>query len=136
MDCPANDRFANSQIIANEMAEGMVDDVDLWMMAELTGDPYAADGFFGFDPYGGKKPEDLTIWSRHGFLPPTEGPAHYELRFPEVVSEMGQIRRLHGPPKRVLVAGAALDKVELSFSSDASFGFQESDDLQPLQPES
>ena len=116
MDYPANDRFANSQIIADEMADGMVDDVDLWMMAELTGDLYAAEGFFGFDPYGGKPPEDLTIWTREGFLPPVKGPAHYELRFPEIVSDDGRVRRLHGPPQRVLVAGPAPNAVEMEWS--------------------
>lgn len=117
MDYPANDRFANSQIIADEMADGMVDDVDLWMMAELTGDLYAGEGFFGFDPYGGKKPEELTTWSREGFLPPVEGPAHYELRFPEIVADGGRIRRLHGPPLRVLVAGPAPNAVELEWNA-------------------
>ena len=129
---PANDQFANPDTIAEDMAIGMIDDIDLMMFAELTADFYAIDGFFGFDPYGGKKPEDLTIWTKEGFLPPTEGPAHYELRFPHVVSDIGQIRCLYGPPQRVLVPGPALDKVELSFSTDALFGLQESDDLQPL----
>ena len=136
MNYAANDTFANSQIMADDMATGMVDAIDLMMLAELTGDLYAMDGFFGFDPYGGKNPEELTVWSRHGFLPPIKGPAHYELRFPRLVSEYGRIQFLHGPPQRVLVAGPALDKVELSFSSDATFRLQESDDLQSLQPES
>jgi len=134
MDYPvaANDLFANPSAMAEEMATGMIDDIDLLMMAELTGDLYAIDGFFGFDPYGGKKPDELIIWTREGFLPPIKERAHYELRFPHVVSDIGQIHRLYGPPQRVLVAGPALDKVELSFSTDALFGLQESDDLQPL----
>ena len=129
-----NDQFANAVTIGEDFDAGQIDDVDLWMIAEATGDPYAAGGFFGFDPYGGRKPEDLTIWTRDGFLPAVQGPAHYELRFPYLRSDIGQIRRLPGPPQRVLVPGPALDKVELSFSTDAAFGLQESDDLQPLQP--
>lgn len=117
MNHAANDTFANSQIMADEMATGMVDDVDLWMLAELTGDLYAAEGFFGFDPYGGRNPEDLTIWSRQGFLPPTEGPAHYELRFPQILSDDGRIRRLHGPPQRALVAGPAPNIVEMEWNA-------------------
>jgi len=127
-----NDQFANASTIAADMAAGLIDDIDLMMMAELTGDLYAADGFFGFDPFGGKKQEDLTIWIRDGFLPPVESPAHYELQFPFVASGIGQIRQLYGPPERVLVAGPVLDKIELSFSTDGLFGL-ESDDLQPLQ---
>ena len=129
----ANDRFADPSAIAEDMATGMIDDIDLMMIAELTGDFYAMDGFFGFDPYGGKKPEDLTTWTKDGFLPPIEGPAHYELRFPHVVSDIGQIDRLYGPPQRVLVPGPALDKVELSFSTDGLFELEESGDLQSLQ---
>jgi len=135
MDTPAaaNDQFANPCAIAENMAGGFVDDIDLMMMAELTGDLYAADGFFGFDPYSGRKPEELTIWTRRGFLPAIEEPAHYELRFPHVVSDIGQIRRLYGPPQRVLVPGPALDKVELSFSTDGLFELEETGDLQSLQ---
>jgi len=137
MDIPAaaNDQFANPSSIAESMAEGFVDDIDLMMIAELTGDFYAMDGFFGFDPYGGKKPEEFTIWTKEGFLPPTEGPAHYELRFPHMVSDIGQIHSLYGPPQRVLVPDPALDKVELSFSTDGLFELEESDDLQSLQPQ-
>jgi len=135
MDTPAaaNDRLASPSAIAEEMATGMIDDIDLMMMAELTGDFYAMDGFFGFDPYGGKKPEELTIWTQEGFLPAIEGTAHYELRFPHVVSDIGQIHRLYGPPQRVLVPGPALDKVELSFSTDGLFELEETGDLQSLQ---
>lgn len=119
MDYPQadNDRYASSQIMADEMATGMVDDVDLWMLAELTGDLYAAEGFFGFDPYGGKSPEELTIWTREGFLPPVQGPAHYELRFPEIVTEDGRILRRQGPPVRVLVAGPAPNAVEMEWTA-------------------
>ena len=130
---PANDQFANPDTIAEDMAIGMIDDIDLMMIAELTADFYAIDGFFGFDPYGGQKPEELTIWTKDGFLPAIEGPAHYELRFPHVVSDIGQIRCLYGPPQRVLVPGPALDKVELSFSTDGLFELEESGDLQSLQ---
>ena len=90
----ANDRFADPSAIAEDMATGMIDDIDLMMMAELTGDFYAMDGFFGFDPYGGKKREELTIWTKEGFLPAIEGPAHYELRIPHVVSDNAQNHRL------------------------------------------
>ena len=135
MDTPAaaNDRFADPSAIAEDMAIGMIDDINLMMIAELTGDFYAMDGFFGFDPYGGQKPEELTIWTKEDFLPAIEGPAHYELRFPQVVSDIGQIDYLYGPPERVLIPGPALDKVELSFSTDGLFELEESGDLQSLQ---
>ena len=128
----ANDQFANARTIAEEFDAGLIDDIDLMMLAEATQDFHAADGFFGFDSYGGRKPEDLTMWVRDGFLPPIEVPAHFELRFPHIISAIGQIRRLAGPPQRVLAPGPPLDKVELSFSTDGLFGLRESGDLQPI----
>jgi hypothetical protein len=125
-ECHAdNDQFADGTAIGDDFDAGLIDGIDLWMIAEATGDPYAAEGFFGFDPYGRQKPEDLTICTGQRFLPPVQGPAHYELRFPYLRSDIGQIRRLPGPPQRILVPGPALDKAEVSLSTDAMFSLDQ-----------
>lgn len=58
-----------------------------------------------------------------------------EANEPQIINEIGFFQRLHGLPQRVLVTGPALDKVELEFSTNAALNVQESDHLQPLQPE-
>ena len=118
----SNDFFANPMSIAESFRLGLMDETDLLTLAEATQDLYAADGFFGFDPYGGKAPEELTIRIQEGFLPPVPAQAHYELCFPIRSMANGVTRQVAGPPQRVLVVGAAPNAVELSWTANTGFG--------------
>lgn len=101
LDRPAiNDNDVVIRVPAHDL-----DPVDLLFLAEVEGDHNIASGFFGFDPYGGVAPEQLTIVTCGADGCTTEVPAHYELDWPtwhDSKFDVGVFSE--GPPNRVLVA--------------------------------
>lgn len=96
-----NDNETDLLYPADEM-----DAVDLMFLAEAEGDHNIAFGFFGFDPYGGLEPADLSVATRGEDGHAIRVPAHYELEWPtDGDADSEDIQYAEGPPKRVLVAG-------------------------------